>query len=108
MRAAVGRGDVASVQALLDAGTDPNHDRYLMDTSIILTAVERRDNDMVRVLLDAGADPNAEKFGGPPALVAAVEAGDFGMVQALLEFSVFQSTQKAQVLVGSRFGYDRY
>jgi hypothetical protein len=60
--AAVERGDVAAVQALIAQGADPNESRVQRNSSVgfvsespLLAAVERDDEPMVRVLLSAGA-----------------------------------------------------
>ena len=67
-------GNPAVVQALLDAGTDPNVKGGLYPQTPLISAVEGGNPAVVQALLDAGADPNAKKgFSNEPVIAIAVE-----------------------------------
>ena len=78
---AIGRGDLATVQALLAKGTDVN-ERDNGETALIVAAHTRY--DIVQVLLDAGSNVNAENLYGRTALIAAASRGNRDIVQSLL------------------------
>ena len=79
---AIGRGDLATVQALLARGTDVD-ERDNGETALIVAA-HTRYRDVVQVLLDAGSNVNAESPGGGTALMAAASRGNPDIVQSLL------------------------
>ena len=79
---AVGRGDLATVQALLANGADVD-ERDNGETALIVAAHTRRE-DIVQVLLDAGSNVNAENRSGHTALMAAASRGSPEIAQLLL------------------------
>ena len=78
---AVGRGDLATVQALLARGAEVD-ERDNGETALIVAAHTRY--DIVQVLLDAGSNVNAENLYGRTALMAAASRGNRDIVQSLL------------------------
>jgi ankyrin repeat protein len=82
-------GDLASAQALLDAGADVNQQTEYGWTPL-LTAVNNRNYRLAKVLLDRGADPNlANKGGWTPLYIATdnrnIEGGDYPVPKADLD-----------------------
>ena len=78
-------GGSEAVEALLDAGADPNPPAdNPMHVAPLHSAAAARDREAVRLLLEAGADPNARQNGGYTALHAAAQHGDTEM-SALLK-----------------------
>lgn len=74
------------VQALLNAGADPNARDSDGNTALIKAATENENHEVVKVLLAAGANPNIKaKEGGETALMWAAWRSNSKMVQALLE-----------------------
>lgn len=73
------------VQALLDAGADPDtrHPAYY-NATVLMLAVNNRDEAMVRLLLDAGADPNLVDKAGDSALNWTTFYGDAAIAEVLL------------------------
>ena len=66
LREAIVRGDIESVQALLDAGVAPNT-IFERDNMPLHVAVMRDRDDIIRLLLERGADPLHEnRFGETP------------------------------------------
>jgi len=70
---AAGRGDLASVRALLDAGGDPNT-RANDGSTALMRACERQAADVVTVLLASGADRTIRDAGGRTAREFATRA----------------------------------
>jgi len=83
-RRVIQNGNIDSVRALLEAGTDPNvADEYGM-TPLAVAAMNKEEG-ILRLLLDAGADPNRVDAGATTALQHAVEWGDLRIVLLLLD-----------------------
>ena len=68
-------GNLQAMQALLDAGADPNqHDGRQTDWTPLMHAIHKQQLDALRLLLERGADPNAATDSGTtPLLLAAIE-----------------------------------
>ena len=79
---AIGRGDLATVQALLAKGTDVD-ERDNGETALIVAA-HTSHKSIVRALLDAGSDVNARNSYGRTALMGAVSRGNPDTAQLLL------------------------
>ncbi|MGC3998571.1 MAG: ankyrin repeat domain-containing protein [Anaeromyxobacter sp.] len=74
---AVGCGSEAGVEALLEAGADPNHDNGRF--SPVFAAATRHDPACLRVLLARGGDANAlDRKSGKTAIAAALALGVHG------------------------------
>jgi len=83
LHAAVERGDVSMVQALIRAGADVRSaNRYGVQPLAI--AVVDGNADIVRLLLEAGADPNAGLSSGETALMTASRNGKVEALKVLL------------------------
>jgi ankyrin repeat protein len=79
-------GGTEAVQALLQAGADPNPPQdNPMGVAPLHSAAAARDNEAVRLLLEAGADANARQHGGYTALDAADQHEDAEMAALLHE-----------------------
>lgn len=73
------------VQALLNAGADPNARDRDGDTALMKAAIENKNHEVVKVLLAAGANPNIKNKFGSTALMFAAGNGNPEMTQALLD-----------------------
>lgn len=82
LQSAAKAGDVARLQAMLDAGIDPDSRRGSGKTPLMFAA-ELGQVDAVRLLLDRGADPNLKARGGITALQLASAAERQGVVRLL-------------------------
>ena len=91
-------GDLASAEALLDAGADPN-DTAPAGTSALVVAVHSGHGALAASLLDAGIDPNAAGAGYTP-LHAALLRGNAGLVRALLAHG---ADPNARLVSGTRY-----
>jgi ankyrin repeat protein len=77
-------GGTEAVQALLQAGADPNPPQENpMGVAPLHSAAAARNNEAVRLLLEAGADANARQHGGYTALDAADQHEDAEMAELL-------------------------
>jgi len=76
--------DIATVNALLAEGVDPNA-RGQYDTPALLWLAQIDEVDAARKLLDAGADANIKTPEGLTALSLAIANGSTAMVSALLD-----------------------
>jgi hypothetical protein len=83
--AAARKGDVATIKALLDAGTDVNSkNRY--GATALSYAADKGNIEVIRLLLDRGADVNVkDSFYGSTPLSWAVSKGYTEVVKALIE-----------------------
>jgi ankyrin repeat protein len=79
---AVNADDVAAVQALLEAGADPDEDPGNGFLPLHVASL-RGDVDIVDLLIEAGADPNIRASDGQQAIVMAA-GGDHGEVITVL------------------------
>jgi ankyrin repeat protein len=88
LASAISRNDVAAVQALLDAGVDPNADSGTGRGPMLCLAARDASLEIVRLLLDKGADPKAgDRFDGRTALhqaAGSLNSGRLGIVELLL------------------------
>ena len=80
---AIGRGDLATVKALLAKGADVSARDNHGETALIVAA-HTRHKSIVQVLLDAGSNVNVENPNGRTALIAAASRGNRDIVQSLL------------------------
>ena len=83
LQAAAAAGDLPRVQALLDAGVDPNQPEPISKGYSLQSAASRGDVEMVRLLLATGADIDGLKGQAP--ISAAAYFGQTEMVQILIE-----------------------
>ena len=82
---AAGKGDLARVKTLIDAGSDVNAKRTNGATALIAASLQGH-LDVVRALLDAKADVNAKASDdGSTALMVASQNGHADAVRALLD-----------------------
>ncbi len=81
---AAGRGDLADVKLLLDAGVDPDV-AIDGDGTALIMAAKRGRMDIARTLLDAGADPDVFSPGDGTALIMAARHGHGDVVSLLLD-----------------------
>lgn len=83
--AAARKGDVATIKALLDAGTDVNSkNRY--GATALSYAADKGNIEVVRLLLDRGADVDVkDSFYGATPMTWAVDKGYTEIVKALLD-----------------------
>lgn len=81
-RAAVA-DQVPVIQALMNAGADPNAVTEAGDANCLILAVESGNEPAVATLLEGGADVNADAD-GVTALMVAARAGDAAIVNLLL------------------------
>lgn len=61
----------AVIQALLEKGADANV-KGILDTPVLIQAIDGGRTDLVRMLLEKGADPDTQSSIGDPALVLAI------------------------------------
>lgn len=80
---AASRGDLASVQAYLDSGADPNQIASNGETALH-NAAWYNETEIMRVLIDAGADVNRTIPGGRSALLYAARWGHVDAVNMLI------------------------
>src|SRR5690606_19452991 len=80
--AAVGRGDLNAIRALLDQGVNIEAKNAIGDTPLTHATVNGQLGSL-RVLLGRGANPDAPNAHGITAMTAAAERGNTGMVEAL-------------------------
>jgi len=81
---AVGPGQAAKVQELLDAGTDPNW-RGPNETTLLMGAASRAEPTTVKILLAKGADPNLQNIAGVTALMYSIfSTGSYAVIEALV------------------------
>ena len=85
--AAVQKGDIASIQLLLEAGANVNA-KATRDETPIIPAIYYNHLDVVKLLVAAGADVNAKAQNGDPAVVLAIRKGKLEIVQTLLAAKV--------------------
>jgi ankyrin repeat protein len=78
-------GRVGTVQALLDAGADPNASGERGSTPMMSVVEERDNDDIVLALLRAGADVHARNISGCTALWIACEQGRVRCVEVLID-----------------------
>jgi len=71
------KGDLSTVQTLLDNGTDP--------TLALECAAMEGHIDIMQLLLDKGANPDWKTINGAPVLALAARSGHTAIVQALLD-----------------------
>ena len=81
----VGSASPEVVQALLDAGADPNAKDGDGWTALMLAAADNENPSVVQALLDAGADPNAKNKYGRTALMWAESSRNPEAVKLLLD-----------------------
>lgn len=81
---AAARGQSDRVDALLEAGADPNV-RFSGDGTALIAAARDGDARSVALLLEAGADPDLGSSGDGNPLIAAADRGDIRTVDLLLE-----------------------
>lgn len=74
---------VAIIEALLNAGADPN---MLSHSGLLPLIIAIRTNkiEVVETLLEAGADPNTQGKNGKVVLIVAIRMGNLKIVKALL------------------------
>jgi ankyrin repeat protein len=94
LHVAAGKGDIAAVQALLEAGADVNQQDALGATPILYAAANGK-LDIVKFLLHNGADVNAQKKDGMSALIMAAASGHSSVVRALIEHGADVNAQDA-------------
>lgn len=82
MRAAR-KGQIATVRALLDGGTDVNAKDEFGQTAL-MTAVANNHVEVVQLLLNRGAEVNARNNNGETPLILAAREGNLLTVQGLL------------------------
>ena len=80
---AASRGDLASVQAHLNSGADPNQITANGETALH-NAAWYNETEIIEVLIDAGADVNLTMPGGDSALRAAARWGHVDAINLLL------------------------
>lgn len=80
--AAIRRNDIASVEALLHRGADPNARNPEGATALMYAAIHAG-APLMKLLVSKGADPNVQNPAGATALMWA--AGDAGKVKLLLQ-----------------------
>ncbi len=78
---AVDKGDVDTVNALLDKGADVNQWHY---GTALMVAAGKGDAEMVKLLIERGADVDAMSKGGWTALGLAAESGHADIVEILI------------------------
>jgi ankyrin repeat protein len=83
---AIGRRDLADVQALLKRGADPNARNGLDFTPLFIAAASHQ-TDVMETLLHAGANPDATSSVGTP-LMFAVQSGNVPGINLLLSHGV--------------------
>jgi ankyrin repeat protein len=83
--AAARNGDVRALEALLNAGADPNSRAGVNDWTALLHAIHKHQEGAIRVLLAHGADVNAAGRGGTTPLMMASGYGYAGLVRVLLD-----------------------
>lgn len=83
--AAASRGQLESVQSLLDAGADPNEpeERNAPHGRALYSAVYNRHYDVARLLLERGANPNQEVESSADAPSIAIMNSDTRTIQLL-------------------------
>ncbi|HKG23614.1 MAG TPA: ankyrin repeat domain-containing protein [Blastocatellia bacterium] len=85
LMAAARKGDVETIKALLDAGTDVNSKTRYGATALSFAA-DKGNIEVVRLLLDRGADVNVkDSFYGATPMGWAIGKGDAAIVKALIE-----------------------
>ena len=87
--------NVEVVQALLDAGADPNTRLYntsVLEDAVLAQAFWGGNTEVVRMLLDAGADPNTLDEDNIPVLARAVQLHENETVGLLLDAGADPST----------------
>ena len=90
---AIQGGHISVIQALLDAGADPNladeTDDGLADKSPLMEAASTffatNRGDMVRLLIEHGADLNQQDAEGQTALMRALEFSDMDVIETLIK-----------------------
>jgi ankyrin repeat protein len=80
--------DLAKVQALLNAGANPNAKTRQGQTALMIAASISGSRDIVRALVAKGADPKATGSGGRNGLLLAAGANDLEMVQYFIDQGV--------------------
>ena len=87
------KGDLETIQALLQSGADPNYGSF----RALQTACARGKQDVVQLLLEHGADVNGRDGNKPTALIKAAVYGHENIVKLLLK-------QGAEVDAWSAYG----
>jgi ankyrin repeat protein len=64
------KGDIATLRALLESGTNPNT-RDIDNVTALMYAARKDKSEIVKALLERGADPNAKDNSGWTALMLA-------------------------------------
>jgi len=85
LRAFVRRGDLKTVQSLLDAGANIDGQGGQDNSTLIFEAAKEQSMDMLELLLTRGADIEARDSQGRTALSQAAFQGDASAVQRLLD-----------------------
>ena len=78
------KGDLTTVKAMLNSGTDPNT-RDLDGVTALMYAARKDNVEIVKALLAKGADPNAKDNGGWTALMFAAKKNHIPTTQVLLD-----------------------
>lgn len=86
MYAVANRRGADVVDAVLEAGCDPNLRGAEGETALMVACARGAGADVVRALLDGGADPQMEAHGGMKAADFARDAKNAGALEALEEF----------------------
>ena len=105
MRLATINGSAAMIEALLEAGVDPNAPLTPHGDTALMMAARTGKPDAIQVLLDSGADVNTpEAWGGTTALMWAISEHHPAAVEMLVEHGAEVNVTSKVVAVARRRG----